>query len=136
MFRKDNLFAFTGDTAMYDKENDVVRILGRTSVDIIKSGGYKISALEIERHLLSHEMVKEAAVFGVEDESYGELICAMIVKTDDGGSMEMSLEDLHAWCKGKMARYKFPRKLIFVEDIPKNAMGKVNKKQLKKDIQF
>lgn len=115
---------------MYDKENDVIRILGRTSVDIIKSGGYKISALEIERHLLSHERIKEAVVFGIDHESYGELICAMIVTTN---GVEISRAEIHTWCEERMAKYKFPRELIFVDEIPKNAMGKVNKKQLKRD---
>ena len=69
---------FIGDTATYDNEKDVVRILGRTSVDIIKHGGYKLSALEIEKHLLSIPGIKEAAVLGLPDDIFGEIICAIL----------------------------------------------------------
>ncbi|KAJ7380360.1 Acyl-CoA synthetase member 3, mitochondrial [Desmophyllum pertusum] len=66
----------TGDTAAY--KDGVYRILGRTSVDIIKSGGYKISALEVERHLLSHDDITDCAVLGKPDPVWGERVAAIL----------------------------------------------------------
>lgn len=68
----------TGDTAASEGSPPYWRILGRTSVDIIKSGGYKISALEIENALLAHPAVNECAVVGVEDETQGQVIAAIL----------------------------------------------------------
>ena len=117
-----------GDTATYDSDEDVIRILGRTSVDIIKHGGYKISALEIEKHLLSVPGVKETAVVGLPDDIFGENICAILVPDDKA---KIDLEYIRDHCKEKMAQYKIPTQLKIVSKIPKNAMGKVNKKELK-----
>ena len=117
-----------GDTAMYDKEEDVIRILGRTSVDIIKSGGYKLSALEIEKHLLVIPGVREVAVVGLPDDVYGETICAIVVPEND---FDIDLPYIQQSCKDKMAKYKIPKLLKVVDEIPKNAMGKINKKELK-----
>ena len=121
-----------GDTATYDNKNDVVRILGRTSVDIIKHGGYKISALEIEKHLLSIPGIKEAAVVGLPDDIFGEIICAILVPSD--GQVALDLEYINENCSDKMAKYKIPTQLKIVHQIPKNAMGKVNKKELKSTL--
>lgn len=68
----------TGDTAASEGSPPYWRILGRTSVDIIKSGGYKISALEIENALLGHPAVNECAVVGLEDETQGQVIAAIL----------------------------------------------------------
>ncbi|XP_076825617.1 malonate--CoA ligase ACSF3, mitochondrial-like [Clavelina lepadiformis] len=115
----------TGDTASF--ADDVFRISGRSSVDIIKSGGYKISALDIERLLLHHPSISEVAVVGIPDEIWGQKIAA-ILKLKAG--LEVSEKDLQNWCRGRMANYKIPREMLFVENIPRNAMGKINKKQL------
>ena len=112
---------------MYDELEGVIRILGRTSVDIIKSGGYKISALEIEKHILSMSKVKEVAVVALQDEVYGEIVCAIVVPND---GFEITLQEIHDSCGDKIARYKFPKVIKVVKEIPKNAMGKVNKKEL------
>jgi len=74
-FRTAALLA--GDTAVY--EGGTYRILGRTSVDIIKSGGYKISALDVERHLLAHPDIAEVAVIGVHDITWGQKVPAVVV---------------------------------------------------------
>lgn len=112
---------------MYDEENGIFRILGRTSVDIVNSGGYKISTLDIERHFLSHDKIKEVAVVGLPDETWGQLITAIVVLNED---CFFSLEEMHDWAKDKMASYHIPKKLKIVDSIPRNAMGKVNKKEL------
>lgn len=122
---KDGWF-LTGDMAVL--EQGYYRIMGRLSVDIIKSGGYKLSALEIENYLLGHNAVKECAVLGIEDEIWGEVVATIIVLNE--GSV-LTLEDLQHWSKDKMSNYKIPRKLRILEGIPKNAMGKVKKPDLK-----
>ncbi|XP_057304020.1 malonate--CoA ligase ACSF3, mitochondrial-like [Hydractinia symbiolongicarpus] len=126
VFNEDGWF-MTGDTVMYDEENCIFRILGRTSVDIVNSGGYKISTLDIERHFLSHDKIKEVAVVGLPDETWGQLITAIVVLNED---CFFSLEEMHDWAKDKMASYHIPKKLKIVDSIPRNAMGKVNKKEL------
>lgn len=117
----------TGDIAI--REKGYYRIMGRSSVDIIKSGGYKLSALEIEAVLLDHPGIAECAVLGVEDPTWGESVAAAIVpaaeaKIDESG--------LRAWCKERMSPYKVPRLFTFVSGLPRNAMGKVTKPEVKK----
>ncbi|XP_044126528.1 malonate--CoA ligase ACSF3, mitochondrial [Bufo gargarizans] len=123
-FTPDGWFR-TGDTAVY-KDNSYW-ILGRTSVDIIKSGGYKISALEVERHLLAHPSIADVAVIGAPDSTWGQRVSA-IVKLRDGHTL--SLKKLKEWGRAVMAPYCIPAELIRVEEIPRNQMGKINKKQL------
>ncbi|XP_069822151.1 malonate--CoA ligase ACSF3, mitochondrial [Dendropsophus ebraccatus] len=115
----------TGDTAVY-KDNSYW-ILGRTSVDIIKSGGYKISALEVERHLLAHPSITDVAVIGAPDATWGQRVSA-IVKLREGH--KLTLKELKDWGRAVMASYCIPAELIRVEEIPRNQMGKINKKQL------
>lgn len=129
-FTHDGWF-ITGDLVLYSLDNKKFKILGRTSVDIIKSGGYKLSALEIETVLLEHPDILECAVVGIEDKTWGESIAAIIVlKSEDG----MSLEQLRHFCEDKLPKYSVPTILKVVAQIPKNAMGKVNKKELVKDF--
>ena len=100
-----------------------------SSVDVLKSAGYKISALEIEREILENSEVAEVAVVGVPNDEFGQVIGA-IIATKSGDPM--SLEDLQSWCAERLAKYKQPRICINVDTIPRNAMGKVNKKELVK----
>ncbi len=123
---KDGWFC-TGDVAVV--EQGYYRIMGRSSVDIIKSGGYKLSALEIEGVLLTHESISEVAVIGVEDETWGEAVTAFAALRQ-GASLEF--DSLKSWCEGKMSSYKIPKYLRIVEALPRNAMGKVTKPSLKK----
>ena len=117
----------TGDVAVLDQ--GYYRIMGRSSIDIIKSGGYKLSALEIEGTLLTHDDILEVAVIGVEDETWGESVLAFIALRD-GASLEHG--DLKDWCKGKMSSYKIPKAIRIIDALPRNAMGKVTKPTLKK----
>lgn len=113
----------TGDLAERDRDG-IYRILGRKSVDIIKSGGYKISALEIEEVLREHPGVEECAVVGVEDEEWGERVCAALVTS---AGKEVSLESLREWCRERLAPYKVPSRILVVKELPRNQMGKVTK---------
>jgi malonyl-CoA/methylmalonyl-CoA synthetase len=112
----------TGDLAVVEDES--YRILGRSSVDIIKTGGYKVSALEIEEVLLSHLPIAECAVVGVRDPEWGERVAAAVV-TRDGN--ELTLEELRVWAREWLAPYKIPTRLLVVAALPRNAMGKVTK---------
>jgi malonyl-CoA/methylmalonyl-CoA synthetase len=116
----------TGDIAVL--EHGYYRIMGRSSVDIIKSGGYKLSALEIENKLLAHPNIAEVAVIGVEDRTWGEAVAAVVVVK---GATEMTEVSLKSWCEGKLSAYKIPKKLLVIDSLPRNAMGKVMKPSLK-----
>ena len=119
----------TGDVAVV--EDGYYRIMGRSSVDIIKSGGYKLSALEIEGVLLTHEAIAEVAVIGLPDDTWGEAVTAFIGLNKDA---ELSYEDLKAWCTDRMSSYKIPKQMRIVESLPRNAMGKVTKPALKEMV--
>jgi malonyl-CoA/methylmalonyl-CoA synthetase len=112
----------TGDLAVV--ENGNYRILGRMSVDIIKTGGYKVSALEIEEVLRTHPDIQECAVVGVADSEWGERVCAALVLQPE---RVLTLESLRSWAKEQLAVYKIPTRILIVEELPRNAMGKVTK---------
>ncbi len=116
----------TGDMAVM--ERGYYRIMGRLSVDIIKSGGYKLSALEIEDVLLTHPQIAECAVVGVGDNTWGEAVAAAVVLVD-GASLD--LQGLRAWARDKLSAYKLPKYLEIVSGLPRNAMGKVTKAAVK-----
>ncbi len=113
----------TGDLAVV-VENGNHRILGRMSVDIIKTGGYKVSALEIEEVLRSHPDIQECAVVGLVDLEWGERVCAALVLNPQ---REITLESFRIWAKERLAVYKIPTRILTLEALPRNAMGKVMK---------
>lgn len=118
----------SGDIAVI--EDGYYRIMGRSSTDIIKSGGYKLSALEIEGVLLTHEDIIEAAVIGVEDRTWGEAVAAFIILRDGA---RLDLADLKQWCRGRMSAYKIPKEIKILDSLPRNSMGKLTKPDLIKD---
>ncbi len=114
-------------------------IRGRKSTDIIKSGGEKVSALEIERELLSLPQITDAAVVGVPSEQWGQKVSAVVVldpsqKMSGKGGKQWGVMDMRRALKDVLAAYKIPQELKIVEELPKNAMGKVNKKALTKEV--
>lgn len=111
----------TGDVAA--REEGRFRILGRASSDILKTGGYKVSALEIEDVLRLHPAVTDAAVVGLPDEEWGERVAAAVVT----GGASLSLDSLRTFARERLAPYKLPTRLLVLEDLPRNAMGKVTK---------
>jgi malonyl-CoA/methylmalonyl-CoA synthetase len=125
-FTSDGWFK-TGDMALV--ENGYYRIMGRSSVDIIKSGGYKISALEIEEVLRTHPQIKDCAVVGLENEEWGELVAAALV-THNNNNVDTTA--LNTWIRERMPAYRVPRKYLLVTELPRNAMGKVTKNDVKK----
>ncbi|RFU26561.1 hypothetical protein B7463_g9774, partial [Scytalidium lignicola] len=143
----DDITAQAHDADGYFKTGDIARrkgtyyfIVGRASVDIIKSGGYKISALDIERECLGLPYIAEVMVVGVDDEEFGQRVAAVVTLREDqtqytydgsSGKKRLTLEDLRRDLSPKMVRYKMPTLLRVVEgEIPKTASGKVLKKQL------
>ena len=116
----------TGDVAVVEEGS--YRILGRNSVDIIKTGGYKVSALEIEEVLREHEQITEAAVVGLPDEQWGERVAACLVMPAE---QQLTLQELRDWSKQRLAVYKVPSIMLAVEALPRNAMGKVEKPAIK-----
>ncbi|MGW5922762.1 acyl-CoA synthetase [Nocardia fluminea] len=117
----------TGDVAVIDA-GGFHRIVGRESIDLIKSGGYRIGAGEIETALLGHPAVAEVAVVGLPDEDLGQRIVAFVVARD-GGSDALGIE-LTAYVGEQLSAHKRPREVRFVDSLPRNAMGKVQKKLL------
>ncbi|OBH84580.1 acyl-CoA synthetase [Mycobacterium sp. E2989] len=115
----------TGDVAVVDA-GGMHRIVGRESVDLIKSGGYRIGAGEIETALLGHPGVTEAAVVGMPDEDLGQRIVAFVVGSADP-------DELTNYVAQELSVHKRPREVRLVDALPRNAMGKVLKKQLLSD---
>jgi len=127
-FTEDGWFK-TGDIAVID-EIGGYRILGRNSVDIIKSGGYKISALEIEEVLRQYPGIADCSVVGLPNDEWGELVAAAIVIKS-----HVDEKALSTWMREQMPAYKTPRKYAVLAELPRNAMGKVTKKDVVNLIQ-
>ncbi|CAI5973535.1 unnamed protein product [Closterium sp. NIES-65] len=142
----------TGDIASVDSHG-YWQIHGRASVDIIKTRGFKVSALEIESKLLEHPLISEAAVLGVPERQQGEAVAAVVVLgaaqqqhqqqgvtgesvayTCENACPVITLDELRKWAAPRMAHYKVPSRLRVVATMPCNAMGKVNKKDLLKNL--
>jgi len=115
----------TGDLASMDKEGNLA-IIGR-SKDLIIHKGFNIYPPEIENILLSHPAVYKAAVIGKEESFSGEIPVAFVAVKSAEYDIEKSLREL---CSNNLASYKIPKKFVCMEDLPMNATGKVDKKQL------
>lgn len=119
----------TGDIAVLDRGS--YRILGRSSMDIIKTGGYKVSALEIEAVLSEHPAIRECAVVGVKDTEWGERVAAAVVLKP---GCTLTLQQLRSWAKERLAPYKVPTLFRCCDALPRNALGKVLKPEIKKAL--
>lgn len=115
----------TGDTAEYSEGS--IKILGRTSVDIIKSGGFKLSALEIETALHEHPETVDVAVIGLPDETWGSKVVAVISVKDPE---TFSIPRLLVWLEKKLPKEAIPKEVKLIPEVPRNAMGKINKKDM------
>ena len=121
-FAADGWFR-TGDIATIDG-GGMHRIVGRASIDLIKSGGYRIGAGEVEDALLAHPGVREAAVIGMPNDDLGQEVVAFVVA--DG----VTDRTLAAFAADRLSWHKRPRRIVFVESLPRNALGKVVKQSL------
>lgn len=130
----------TGDEAVL--EDGYYRILGRRSVDILKSGGYKISAIEVEQLLRTHPGVRDCAVVGLPDEEWGDRVAAAVVTEPDAWFVPAATPPgrigpydrtatakavLDPWLRERLAAYKVPREWRCVDELPRNTMGKIVK---------
>jgi fatty acid CoA ligase FadD36 len=122
-FTDDGWFR-TGDIATIGGDG-MHRIVGRASVDLIKSGGYRIGAGEVEDALLAHPGVREAAVVGAPLDDLGQEVVAYVVA--DG----VRADALASFAADRLSWHKRPRRIVFVEALPRNAMGKVQKARLR-----
>jgi fatty acid CoA ligase FadD36 len=121
-FTADGWFR-TGDVAEIEPDG-THRVVGRASADLIKTGGYRVGAGEVEEALLAHPAVREAAVVGAPDADLGQRIVAYVVAD------EVSDGDLVAFVAGRVSAHKRPREVRFVDGLPRNALGKVQKHRL------
>jgi malonyl-CoA/methylmalonyl-CoA synthetase len=115
----------TGDVAVV--QDGMYRILGRLSVDIIKTGGEKVSALEIEDALREHPAIADCAVVGMPDADWGECVSVALVLKD---GTRVDLDRLREWARATLSSPKLPRRLIIVDELPRNSMGKVSKSKV------
>ncbi|MDI3403229.1 acyl-CoA synthetase [Streptomyces cavernicola] len=123
----DDGWFVTGDVATRDAAG-FHRIVGRESVDLIKSGGYRIGAGEVETALLAHPSVREAAIVGQADPDLGQRVVAYVVAEDPDRSALAGT--LISWVAETLSHHKRPREVVFLDELPRNAMGKVQKQQL------
>ncbi|MBK9069464.1 MAG: AMP-binding protein [Myxococcales bacterium] len=119
----------TGDVAC-QRADGSIKIVGRTSTDIIKCGGYKVGAGEVEAALLTHPAVAEAAVFALPDRDLGELVAAAIVPRDLSADEAELAAELTTHVASVLSAHKRPRRIVVLPALPRNAMGKVQKKHL------
>ncbi|MFY9317278.1 MAG: hypothetical protein WAO95_17200 [Burkholderiales bacterium] len=117
----------TGDLARID-EDGYYWVIDR-SKDVIVSGGENIYPAELENVLAGRPAISEAAVIGASDPKWGEVALAFIVRTEDSNPDEAAVLALF---RGRLAKFKHPRRMVFVDNLPKNAMGKVQKFELKR----
>ena len=127
-FKEDGFF-ITGDLAQKD-ENGYFTIVGRDK-DMIISGGLNVYPKEIEDVLNELPNVLESAVFGLQHPDFGEAVVAAVVVNDDKNDENQIIN----FTKDKIAKYKQPKKIIFMENLPRNSMGKVQKNLLRKNNQ-
>ncbi|RYO75951.1 hypothetical protein DL763_010865 [Monosporascus cannonballus] len=126
--------AGTGRSGAWASDAAVWFVLGRQSADIIKTGGEKVSALEVERELLSLPEVAEAAVLAVPSGRWGQKVGAVVVLSASRSDRGWKPMDMRRALRGRLAGYKIPQVLRVVDRIERNAMGKINKKELVRRI--
>ena len=127
-------WVYTGDLA-YQDEDSYIYLAGRAK-DFIKRGGEMISPEEVEQVLMSHSQVDDAAVIGVADVEWGEEVRAIVVRrlVESGG--DVNEDELAAYCQERLASFKRPRSVVFVEELPRNVMGKVLKRDLREQFGY
>lgn len=134
-FTDDGWFV-TGDMAAFDTLNNSFKILGRNSCDIIKSRGYKISALEMETKLMENPIIEDCAVIAIPDELFGQKIIALVKCREDKNQEQQDdiVKAIKEWSENKFATYSLPSIIKIVSKIQRNQMGKVNKAELVRDF--
>jgi acyl-coenzyme A synthetase/AMP-(fatty) acid ligase len=122
----------TGDTVIAD-EDGYLFYLGRDD-DVIGSSGYRIGPQEVENALIEHPAVQESAVIGVPDPERGEIVMAFIVLAPGYRASDALVEELQQHTRELTAPYKYPRRVAFVDDLPKTVSGKIQRKLLRERV--
>ena len=97
---------------------------------MIKSGGYKISALDIEKEILAHPQIDDVAMMGLSDPVWGQRVFALLVLKSNVKEADFKQEDFVKWCKTRLPKYSVPTLMKLIDKMPRNQLGKVNKKEL------
>jgi len=128
----DDGFFITGDLAMVD-EQGYVHIVGRDK-DLVISGGYNVYPKEVEQVIDELDQVAESAVIGLPHPDFGEGVTAVVVRQQgaDLGENQLEEEKVITHLDGRLAKYKQPKRVFFVDELPRNTMGKVQKNELRK----
>ena len=116
---------YTGDLG-YQDEDDYIYLSGRAK-DFIKRGGEMVSPEEVEQVLMSHPNVDDAAVIGIPDVEWGEEVRAVVVGREGG----VGEDELIQYCNERLSSFKRPRSVVFIDELPRNVMGKVLKRDLR-----
>jgi fatty-acyl-CoA synthase len=127
-FTSDGWFR-SGDLGYLDEEG-FLTLVDRKK-DMVISGGENVYSAEVEDALFAHPAVAEAAIIGVPDERWGEAVCAIVVLRPGASA---TADELIAHCRSRLARYKTPKYVVFIDALPRNAAGKVLKRQLREEV--
>ena len=128
-------WVYTGDLGYQDADG-YIYLSGRAK-DFIKRGGEMVSPEEVEQAIMSHPQVDDAAVIGVPDAEWGEEVRAVVVRTaGEGPAEQISEESIISHCRDKLAGFKRPRSVVFVDELPRNVMGKVLKRDLREQFGY
>ncbi|SUA41489.1 Long-chain-fatty-acid--CoA ligase [Nocardia africana] len=119
----------TGDMVRQDEEG-FVYIVDRKK-DLIISGGENVASLTVEQALYRNPQVAEAAAIGVRDDTWGEVVCAVVVLRDNATA---TAEDIIAGCREHLGKFQVPRRVEFVDTLPKNVTGKILKRDLREQF--
>ncbi len=118
----------SGDLGLFDEEG-YLYVVDRVK-DVINTGGMQVSGSEVEDAIFDHEAVSEVAVIGLPDEKWIEAVSAVVVLKDNAEAENLR-EELEEHVRGKLADFKRPKHVFFVEDLPRNAAGKILKRELR-----
>lgn len=115
----------TGDLAKFDEDGDYY-IVGRKK-EMIITGGENVYPQEVEQCLIAHKAVQEVSVIGIPNEKWGECVVAFVISGDPSEQLK---SELLKYCKERLANYKVPKQIYFLQELPKTVVGKIDKKQL------
>ena len=124
----ENNWLKTGDLGYQDPQDNARLYLVGRAKELIITGGYNVYPKEVENVLEGHVAIREAAVIGLPDVDFGEKVTAVVVPNES--HTELSAESLITYCKSRLASYKCPKMVFFVDCLPRNAMGKLQKNKL------
>ncbi len=118
----------SGDIGYLDQAGRLF-VVGRDDEMIVSGGGENVYPIEVEKILVTHPDVAEAAVIGVDDEQFGQRLAAFVVLTGDGGA-GVTADELKQYVRENLANYKVPREITVLDELPRNSTGKIVRRDL------